>query len=131
MADEQKQEPGGLVPPYEGRQEEGEGAAGTEKAFDADAAGPPRPGREISEEERKGVPSTDTTADSPLGVGVSMTRRAEDLARQEQEPGRETAGVKGESGRPAGKSGQRDSTALDPQDPGEESPNMRAGDQGG
>ncbi|HET6751557.1 MAG TPA: hypothetical protein VFL71_20115 [Actinomycetes bacterium] len=129
--DELEQEPGGLVPPYEGRQEEGPGAAGEEKAFHPEAAGPPGPGREISEEEREGVPSTDTSAESPLGVGVSTTRRAEDIARREDEPGRETTGVKGESERPVGESSQRDSTGVGPQDPGEDSPNLPAGDQGG
>jgi hypothetical protein len=129
MADEQQ--PGGLVPPYEGRQEEGEGADGVEKAFHAEEAGAPGPGREVSEEEREGVPSTDTTAESPLGVGVSTTRRGEDVAKQEDERGRETTGVKGESERPVGESGQRDSTGIEPQDPGEESPNLPTGDQGG
>jgi hypothetical protein len=31
--------------------------------------------REVSQTEREGVPATDTTAASPLGVGVSKTHR--------------------------------------------------------
>ena len=42
----------------------------------------PASGREVSDEEREGVPATDTEASSPLGVGESINRRGEDVARQ-------------------------------------------------
>jgi hypothetical protein len=128
-----EQEPGGLVPPYEGRQTEMKDGyeAHTEKVFHgADDVGP-GPGREISDEEREGVPATDTEAESPLGVGVSMTRRGEDVAEQEDEPGREDTGIKGPSGRPAGVSDERASTSVDEPDTESGGPTMPAGDQGG
>src|SRR5690348_13517997 len=64
------------VQPSEGRTggaDRGTGLAaeGATKAFDASNAGPPGPGGVESAEERSGVPATDTTAASPLGVGVS------------------------------------------------------------
>ncbi|MBV9140656.1 MAG: hypothetical protein JO115_07040 [Pseudonocardiales bacterium] len=65
------QEPGGLVPPYEGRQTEGprqDEEAGDTTQRSA-AAGP----REVSQAEREGVSPTDTTAASPHGVGVSTS----------------------------------------------------------
>jgi hypothetical protein len=133
MGDEREErEPGGLVPPYEGRQEEGEGAEGVEKAFHAEEAGEPGPGRQVSEEEREGVPATDTEARTPLGVGESMSRRAEEYAKRKSEPGREDLGTKGESDRPVGTSTARDATSVDPQDPDHPgSPSMPPGDQGG
>ncbi|MFD1939979.1 MULTISPECIES: hypothetical protein [Nonomuraea] len=102
------------------------------RAFHPEAAGAPGPGREPSEEERSGVSSTDTEARSPLGVGESgASRRAEEIAKEEQEAGRETVGVKGESGRPYGTSTAEDSTGVGPQDAQGESPTMPSGDQGG
>ena len=128
-----EQEPGGLVPPYEGRQTEmKEGyERHTEKVFSGADDVPPGPGREISDEEREGVPATDTEAESPLGVGVSMTRRGEDVEKQEDEPGRDDTGTKGPSDRPAGVSDTRGSTGVDPQDTESGGPTMPAGDQGG
>ena len=65
-----EQELGGLVPPYEGRQESGEGKDLEKERGDTNPeAGP----REVSEAEREGVPATDTTAASPLEVGVSTS----------------------------------------------------------
>jgi hypothetical protein len=43
-----------------------------------------------------------------------MSRRGEDIARQEDEPGREDTGTQGPSDRPVGVSDERDSTAVDP-----------------
>jgi len=87
--------------------------AGTSKAFDASNAPAPGPGREISDEEREGVEGTDMTAASPLGVGESISRRGEDVVKQEgEEPGRETIGYKDE--RPVGTSDERSSTSVDP-----------------
>jgi hypothetical protein len=111
------QEPGGLVPPYEGRQTEA--AEGhdeqMDKVFDRVDEVPPGPGREISDEEREGVPATDTEATSALGVGESINRRGEDVIKQEgHEEGREHAGTKGSSDRPVGVSDERASTSVDP-----------------
>jgi hypothetical protein len=128
-----EQDPGGLVPPYEGRQTEMKDGyeEHTEKVFHGADDVPPGPGREISDEEREGVPPTDTEATSPLGVGVSMTRRGEDVARQEDEEGREHVGTKGASDRPAGVSDERAATSIDPDETQTGGPHMPAGDQGG
>ena len=121
------------VPPYEGRQTEmKEGyERHTEKVFHGADDVPPGPGREISDEEREGVPPTDMEAESPLGVGVSMTRRGEDVEKQEDEPGREDTGTKGPSDRPVGVSDERASTSVDPDETESGGPTMPAGDQGG
>jgi hypothetical protein len=128
-----EQEPGGLVPPYEGRQTEMKDGyeEHTEKVFHGADDVEPGPGREISDEEREGVPPSDTDAESPLGVGVSMTRRGEDVAKQEDEPGREDTGTRGPTDRPAGVSDDRASTGVDDQDAESGGPTMPAGDQGG
>jgi hypothetical protein len=128
-----EQEPGGLAPPYEGRQTEMKDGyeQHVEKVFHGADDVEPGPGREISDEEREGVPSTDTEAESPLGVGVSMTRRGEDVARQEDEEGREDTGTRGPTDRPAGVSGDRASTSADESDTESGGPTMPAGDQGG
>jgi hypothetical protein len=128
-----EQEPGVPVPPYEGRQEEMKEGYDrhVEKVFHGADRVPPGPGREISDEEREGVGPTDTEAESPLGVGVSMTRRGEDVARQEDEPGREDTGTKGPSDRPVGVSDERASTSVDPDETESGGPTMPAGDQGG
>jgi hypothetical protein len=128
-----EQEPGGLVPPYEGRQTEmKEGyEEHTEKAFHGADEVPPGPGRVISDEERESVPPTDSEATSPLGVGESINRRGEDVARQEGEAGREHAGTRGPTGRPHGVSDERASTSVDPDETQTGGPHMPAGDQGG
>ena len=128
-----EQEPGGLVPPYEGRQTEMKDGyeEHTEKVFHGADDVPPGPGRVISDEERSGVPPTDTEAETPLGVGVSMTRRGEDVDKQEDEPGREDTGTKGPSDRPVGVSDERASTSVDPDETESGGPTMPAGDQGG
>jgi len=65
-----KQEPGGLVPPYEGRQESSEGKdLEQERGGKGAEAGP----REVSQAEREGVSDTDTTGASPHGVGESVS----------------------------------------------------------
>ena len=111
-----EQEPQGLAPPYEGRQTEAKGGLDEhmDKVFHRVDEVPPGPGREISDEEREGVSSTDMDATSALGVGESMSRRGEDVAKQEDEPGREDIGQRGASGRPAGVSDERDSSSVDP-----------------
>ena len=128
-----EQERGGLVPPYDGRQTEMKDTyeEHTEKVFHGADEVEPGPGRQVSEEEREGVPSTDTEAESPLGVGVSMTRRGEDVDKQEDEPGRDDTGTRGPSDRPVGVSDTRASTGVDDQDTESGGPTMPAGDQSG
>jgi len=120
-----EQDPGGLVPPYEGRQTEMKDGyeEHTEKVFHGADDVQPGPGREISEEEREG--------ESPLGVGVSMTRRGEDVAKQEDEEGRDDTGTKGPTDRPTGTSDERAASSVDPNDTESGGPTMPAGDQGG
>jgi hypothetical protein len=102
-------------------------AEGGSKAFDATNAGPPGPGAVESAEERDGVPATDTSAASPLGVGVSDGSRGEDLAEDER-----GEGEKGASGRPYGGSSQEEATGVAPQGPTEPgAPDLQPGDQGG
>lgn len=113
-----KQEPGGLVPPYEGRQTEGpsqqEQAGGSDPTQRSAAAGP----REGSQAEREGVPPTDTTAASPHGVGVSTSTqgnvRMHGSSAEAQKADQTDAGI--------GDTSQN----VDP-----ESPTMLTGDQGG
>jgi hypothetical protein len=121
------------VPPYEGRQTEMKDGyeQHTEKVFHGADDVEPGPGREVSDEEREGVPATDTEAESPLGVGVSMTRRGEDVDKQEDEPGREDTGTQGPTDRPTGVSDDRASTSVDDQDTESGGATMPAGDQGG
>ncbi|MEU3167639.1 hypothetical protein [Streptosporangium sp. NPDC006930] len=79
-----------------------------------DDKGPPRV---VSKVERKGVPSTDTKARSPLGVGTSENRGAEKIASRRKEKGREKTGVD-ERGRPYGVSHPEDVTGVSPRKPG-------------
>jgi hypothetical protein len=89
------------------------GTGGSERATEANekAFGEPPdeqgPGREVSDEEREGVPATDTSARTPLGVGESTAKRAEEYGAEGEE-GRETLGTKGESDRPYGTSTDED-----------------------
>jgi len=98
------------------------GTGGSERATEANkkAFGDPPPdkgeGREVSEEERAGVPPTDTQAETPLGVGESSTNRAEDYGA-EGEAGRTTEGTKGESQRPYGKTDPEEAAGADPKGP--------------
>jgi hypothetical protein len=106
----------GEVPPYEGRRTEAseDQAEQMDKVFNRVDEVPPGPGREISEEEREGVGPTDTEATSALGVGENLSRRGEDVDKQEDEEGRDDAGTKGASDRPVGTSDERDATLVDP-----------------
>ncbi len=62
----------------------------------------------------------------PPGVGESIGRRGEDIAKSEKEPGRVDLGTD-DSGRPAAGATQRLKTGIDPQDPvDDESPNLPA-----
>ena len=60
---------------------------------------------------------TATRADgaTPKGVGISTTRRGEDVVEEDGEDGRHRTGTQGESQRPVGTSTARDSTGIDPQ----------------
>jgi len=77
------------------------------------------PGRVVSDEEREGVSATDAEARSPLGVGASEHRGAEEIAAREDEKGREKTGTD-ETGRPYGVSHPEDTTGVNPQKPVEE-----------
>jgi hypothetical protein len=120
------------VQPSDGRTgggDHGTGLAreGAEKAFDAANAGAPGPGAVESKEERRGVPATDTSAATPLGVGESSGSRGEDLAEDERQEG-----TKGRSGRPYGGSSQEETTGVAAQGPTEPgAPDLQRGDQGG
>lgn len=105
-------DPDGLVPPYEDRSAGDDSVTGltaessAEMSYDASNAGEPGPGRVESAEEQAGVSGTDTTAATPLGVGVSSTDRGEDIAEDDKE------GTKGATDRPYGKSGAGEETGL-------------------
>jgi hypothetical protein len=76
-------------------------------------------------EHPESAPSAGTDpADSP-------NRSGEDVAKQEDEAGREDLGTKGQSERPVGTSTARDSTGVDPQETVTGGPTQPAGDQGG
>ncbi len=60
----------------------------------------------------------------PPGTGESTTRRGEDIAKSEEEPGSVDLG-EDDAGRPAGGSTARMKTGIDPQDPVDpKSPNI-------
>ncbi|WP_214412133.1 hypothetical protein [Sphaerisporangium fuscum] len=103
------------------------------RAFDSPPRGGARPPRVVSDAERHGVPSTDTEARSPLGVGASLTGRAEKMAQQKEEPGRRRrVGEEHPARRPYGVSEPHDATGVGDHRPiHEESPVMPSGDQGG
>lgn len=101
-----RQEPGGPVPPYAGRLESTTETHGEHmRKVMSGAGGEPGPGRIVSDTERSGVPATDTTAASPLGVGESISaqgnERALGASEEERKRDREEAGIK-----PAGKTGR-------------------------
>ena len=102
---------------------------GADKAFHPDEHAPaPGPGREPSPEESAGVPDTDTTARTPLGVGESINARGEDVARR----GAERAGTKGASQRPYADDTADEPEGVHPQPAVTEgSPDLGTGDQGG
>jgi hypothetical protein len=85
------------------------GEGGSERATEAKEKAfgePPEEtgeGRQVSDEERAGVPPTDTEAQSPHGVGESTRKGAEEYGKEGEE-GRVTEGTKGESQRPYGTS---------------------------
>jgi hypothetical protein len=71
--------------------------------------------REPSRAEEEGVPSTDTSARSPLDVGRSYGRRGENVVRAEgKEAGRRESGTSAHPERSAGKSSGRDTSSVNP-----------------
>jgi hypothetical protein len=116
-------EPGGLVPPYEGRTSGAETPADNARresvermlseTKDANAG--------VTESPADEQPARDdeVTSDAPksaAGVGESSSRRGEDIVDEDgKEAGRRDSGTKSASERPVGVSDARDSTGVDPQ----------------
>ena len=126
------------VPPYEGRttgqssDDLSEDLKGTVERQLADTK-TGRPGATASPAEESPVGAgevatgsdgagdqTATRADAatPGDVGTSTTRRGEDVVDEDGQAGRHRTGTPGESQRPVGESTARDSTGIDPQEPG-------------
>ncbi|GII32797.1 hypothetical protein [Planotetraspora mira] len=86
------------------------------------------PGREVGATERHGVPATDVSASSPLGVGVSTTTRAEDIAHKKESAHHRT-GTHEKTGRPYGKTPEGHGTGVGRPHlvEEEESPNLPTG----
>lgn len=113
-----EQEIGAPTPPYEGRQTEGKSGdqLEQERGIPGHDAGP----RDVSQEERQGVPPQDPNAKSPMGVGVSRGSQGNEQALGMSEEERRKARLEtSHSG--VGRS--------EPRDP--DSPNLQPGDQGG
>lgn len=103
-----------------------------DRAFGPPPPGPQWPGREPSKQESTGVPPTDTEARSPLGVGISTSRRPEQMALKESEAARADRGVLGRTRRPFGKARPEHDTGVEPQGPiDKECPHLPVGDQAG
>lgn len=115
-------EPGGLVPPYEGRGAEGESAddrsASVERQLADTKTGPPGQTQSPADERPPGPgdPVATEAPQSTHGVGESATTSGEDVASTNKEVGRHDTGTRGESERPTGTSDARDSTGVNPQD---------------
>lgn len=133
------EEPGGLVPPYDGRTTGTKTPAGEDRSASVERqlaeTKTGRPGATASPADEQPVGPdelTDQAPESPKGVGPSTTRRGEDIGDHDgQEAGRRKVGTKGESERPVGVSDERDSAGVDPQDSQDGAPTMPSGDQGG
>lgn len=109
-----EQDIGAPVPPYEGR------SAGSEDIEKRGKTGHDAGPREVSEEERQGVPPDDTSAASPRGVGVSTGSQGNEAALGKSKEGHR------EDRQETTHSGVGRSEPIDP-----ESPNLQPGDQGG
>ena len=112
-------EPGGPVPPYEGRKTEGKSQEelaqeARERGHPGHDAGP----REVSQAEREGLTATDPNPSGPMGVGESMStsgnERMYGKSKEAQRADTTDAGVGGT-----------------PDNVDAESPTMVPGDQGG
>lgn len=89
--------------------------------------GEPGPGREVSEEERKGVSDTDTTGASPLDVGESISDRGEERILGDAGPESRRADEYSEERRR-----DREGAGISNAEPiSEEMPRMKPGDQAG
>jgi len=113
-------EPGGPLPPYEGRTGTGSdpnpaSAETVERQLAETKTG--QPGSTASpadEQPAQESELSDEGVESPKGVGVSYGTRGEDVAdRDGKEAGRQDAGTKGPD-RPKGTSDNRDQTSTDP-----------------
>jgi hypothetical protein len=117
-----EQQPGGPVPPYEGRTTGTETPTGEARAERVEEqlaeTKTGQPGEtETPAEEQPVHPDavTDEEPDSPAGVGKSTNRSGEDIVEDEsKEAGRKDVGTQGESERPVGVSDERDTTGVDP-----------------
>jgi hypothetical protein len=141
-----EQEPGGVVPPYEGRKESADpvqeggsyrqgvrvGGAGGQKSGDqstpVDPATTPggRTASPADEEPASQMPGG-SSAEQGTDTGSHMAGvpRGEDAAGDEE--GRERSGTQGAAERPTGTSTGRDVTGIDPQDPGNTGPERHKG----
>ena len=89
------------------QQSKAERAEAVEKAMEGGSSQTPTSNYPTQSEESPGADA----------VGESTTRRAEDIAKHEKEPGRQDTGPEGGADRPTGTSTARDVTGVDPQDP--------------
>ena len=120
-----EQQAQGVTPPYDKEEPPIQENPVSRSSGDGDA-GPPGPGRIVSDEERSGVGDTDMEPEPALGVGEHLTRAGESLAGQDAG----VEGHKGESARPHGE--QPDESGISEQ--GDETASPVAGepgDQGG
>ncbi len=117
-------EPSGLVPPYEGRTKaRGEseiseelGASVERMLHDVDRGGGGQTASPAVESPVRDEEVSHETPESPMGVGTSPNRSAEDIGdRDGKEPGRQDTGIETPSGRRSGTSDARDVTGIDPQ----------------
>jgi hypothetical protein len=114
-----EQEPGGLVPPYEGRQTEGTSQEElAQKASERGHPGHSAGRRVISEAEREGLTDTDPNPSGPLGVGQSINKSGNERMYRRSEKAHHSDQVD------TGVGGHQKN--VDP-----ESPTTIVGDQGG
>ena len=114
-------EPGGLIPPYEGRTE-GRAVSESSQALTETIqrqsgevkAGHGQTASPAQESPARPDEVTNETPESPHGVGESTTRRAEDMAERDgKEAGRtDTGSDEGMADRPTGTSNERDLTGI-------------------
>lgn len=113
-------EPGGLVPPYEGRTTGGEddvrgGAESVARALpDEVVGGADQTASPASEEPAREEDLATEGPESPFGVGESQSTRGEDVGKGSSEPGRHDDPPQGAGDRPTGSSDKRDGTSINP-----------------
>jgi len=118
-----EEQPGGLLPPYEGRTTDSGSADSQDRADSVRRqmaeTKTGRPGATASPADEQPVSEdqlTDEVPESPKGVGSSSNRGGHKMAEHEgKEPGREDGETKHESERPTGTSTSRDMTGINPQ----------------